>query len=121
MLLFVPETRYVRDENQNVAAAAAAATAAEPAAPSASDEEKAAATAAVAGSEAAAVADSAGESTLSLPAAAAVPKKTWAQELSLWSGVLPGTSLLEMFARPFPMLLYPCVVYASWATPCRWC
>ncbi|KAG7292842.1 hypothetical protein NEMBOFW57_002887 [Staphylotrichum longicolle] len=41
-----------------------------------------------------------------------VPKKTWIRELSLWSGVAPDTNLLKMFIRPLPMFAYPCVIYA---------
>ncbi len=41
-----------------------------------------------------------------------MPRKTWVQELSLWSGVSSETSLFGMFVRPFPMFLYPCVIYA---------
>ncbi|KAJ4297325.1 hypothetical protein N0V88_004243 [Collariella sp. IMI 366227] len=42
----------------------------------------------------------------------AIAKKTWAEELSLWSGVAPDTNLLKMFVRPLPMFAYPCVIYA---------
>jgi len=38
-------------------------------------------------------------------------KNTWKQELSLWSGV-SDTSLPKMFLRPFPMIVYPAVIYA---------
>ncbi|KAK4144428.1 protein HOL1 [Dichotomopilus funicola] len=47
-----------------------------------------------------------------LNAQTAVPKKSWAQELSLWSGVAPDTNLVKMFVRPLPMFVYPCVIYA---------
>ncbi|KAF2709482.1 MFS general substrate transporter [Pleomassaria siparia CBS 279.74] len=40
-----------------------------------------------------------------------VAKKTLSQELSLRSGT-PETSLLNMFIRPFPMIVYPTVVYS---------
>lgn len=39
-------------------------------------------------------------------------KKTWIQELSLWSGAAPDTNLVKMFLRPLPMFAYPCVLYA---------
>jgi MFS family permease len=39
------------------------------------------------------------------------PKKSWRQELSPWSGV-SDTRLATMFVRPFPMLVYPPVIYA---------
>jgi MFS family permease len=41
-----------------------------------------------------------------------LPKKTYMQELSLWSGVPSDTSLLEMFIRPFPLIAYPAVLFA---------
>ncbi len=41
-----------------------------------------------------------------------LPKKTWAQELSLWSGVAPDTNLVKIFVRPLPMFAYPCVIYS---------
>jgi MFS family permease len=40
-----------------------------------------------------------------------VPKKTFLQEMSLWSGT-SETSILKMFARPFPMIVYPAVIFA---------
>ncbi|KAF2000682.1 MFS general substrate transporter [Amniculicola lignicola CBS 123094] len=40
-----------------------------------------------------------------------VPKKTFIEELSLWSGV-PPTNLVKMFIRPFPMIVYPAVIYS---------
>ncbi|KAF2196680.1 MFS general substrate transporter [Delitschia confertaspora ATCC 74209] len=40
-----------------------------------------------------------------------IPKKTFVQELRLWSGT-SDTNLLKMFLRPFPMILYPAVVYS---------
>jgi len=40
-----------------------------------------------------------------------VPKKTFVQELSLWSDT-PDTNLAKMFIRPFPMIFYPGVIYA---------
>ncbi|KAM7188454.1 protein HOL1 [Naviculisporaceae sp. PSN 640] len=41
-----------------------------------------------------------------------IPKKSWVQEMSLWSGVAPDTNLFKMFVRPLPMFVYPCVVYS---------
>ncbi|KAI4929280.1 uncharacterized protein J4E92_004944 [Alternaria infectoria] len=38
-------------------------------------------------------------------------KNTWRQELSLWSGV-SETSLVKLFIRPWPMIVYPAVIYA---------
>ncbi|KAH7405907.1 major facilitator superfamily domain-containing protein [Phaeosphaeria sp. MPI-PUGE-AT-0046c] len=38
-------------------------------------------------------------------------RNTYIQELSLWSG-LPDTNLFKMFLRPFPMIVYPAVIYS---------
>jgi len=43
---------------------------------------------------------------------AQMPKKTWVQEMSLWNGVPKDTNLLKLFVRPFPMMVYPAVIYA---------
>jgi len=43
---------------------------------------------------------------------AQTPKKTWVQEMSLWNGVPKDTSLLKLFIRPLPMMVYPAVIYA---------
>src|ERR1700743_1893070 len=39
-----------------------------------------------------------------------IPKKTWKQELSLWSGTPKDTSLLKLFIRPLPLIVYPAVI-----------
>lgn len=41
-----------------------------------------------------------------------LPKKTWLQELSVWSGTAKDTNLFEMFVRPFPLIAYPAVAWA---------
>ena len=43
---------------------------------------------------------------------AQVKPKTYAQQLSLWSGVPKETSLLKLFLRPFPMIAYPAVAFS---------
>jgi MFS family permease len=96
VVLFVPETRYFRDENQNVGGGDGLSIDG----PTKSGE-KPSAHANVSPAP-------------SLTAAAAtIPKKTFVQDLSLWSG-LPGdgTSFIKMFVRPFPMFVYPSVIYA---------
>lgn len=102
VLLFVPETRYFREEKE-----------------SQSDRDR--------GQEG--VLTSSGEKAVEDPDSekavrdttgigkghfllAAIAKKTWAEELSLWSGVAPDTNLFKMFVRPLPMFVYPCVIYA---------
>lgn len=42
-----------------------------------------------------------------------LPKKTYLRQLSLWSGIAPGTNLFELCIRPFPLVLYPAVLWAS--------
>jgi len=41
-----------------------------------------------------------------------VPKKTYVQEISLWSGTPSDTNLLKMFIRPFPFIVYPAILFA---------
>jgi MFS family permease len=98
VLLFVPETRYFRDENLNVAGSQSNTVAS-----SQDDLEKIA------------VSAKGGELNKEQAPTAnvvTVPKKTWVQELSLWSGVAPETNLFLMFIRPIPMFVYPCVIYS---------
>lgn len=42
-------------------------------------------------------------------------KKSPRQLLSLWSGVLKETSLVEVFLRPFPLIAYPAVLWGTLA------
>jgi MFS family permease len=97
VLFLVPETRYFRDENQNVAGNMA----------SGSEEDQVG------------LADKQGSQSVKktfteVPAEAqpVIPKKTWRQEMSLWSGLAPNTNIFKMFMRPFPMFVYPCVIFA---------
>ena len=101
VLLFVPETRYFRDENLNVAGPQPNTARASREA-SASDLEKIAANAK--GDE--------GKEVTAEATQTAVPKNTWVQELSLWSGLPENTNLFKMFVRPLPMFVYPCVLYS---------
>jgi len=45
-----------------------------------------------------------------------IPKKTYFQELNLWSGICPGipkdTSIINLFLRPWPLIFYPAGVYS---------
>ncbi|OQN97264.1 hypothetical protein B0A48_16806 [Cryoendolithus antarcticus] len=41
-----------------------------------------------------------------------LPKKSFLQDLSLWSGVPKNTNLLNLFLRPFPMIVYPAVIFS---------
>jgi MFS family permease len=100
VLLFVPETRYYRDEEQSTIGQ-------EPEAVSSSSAEN------VGGSGVPEKpAGEAAESEEAPNSPSTVPKKTWIQDLSLWSGVAPDTNLFRMAVRPFPMFAYPCVIYS---------
>ncbi|KAK3990002.1 protein HOL1 [Cladorrhinum sp. PSN332] len=90
VVFFVPETRYFRDSEDQGAASPAPE----------SDTEK-----------------TNGGPTPRIEARDANPpivtsKNSWAQELSLWSGIPPDTSIFKLFIRPLPMFAYPCVIYA---------
>ncbi|KAK8020846.1 hypothetical protein PG990_005984 [Apiospora arundinis] len=50
-------------------------------------------------------------------AVAELPKKTYLQEVVLWTGVTPNTTLLKSFVRPLPLIVYPCVIYAFLGRP----
>ncbi|MBE7179668.1 MAG: hypothetical protein INR71_00385 [Terriglobus roseus] len=41
-----------------------------------------------------------------------IPKKTWMQEMSLYSGAATNINLLESFIRPWPLVVYPAVIFA---------
>lgn len=98
VLLFVPETRYFRDENQNVVGSTTNSSREEVVKSDEPENKTDEKTADVEGAPVSSV--------------AAVPKKTWLQELSLWSGLAPDTNLFIMFVRPIPMFVYPCVIYS---------
>lgn len=42
---------------------------------------------------------------------AQLPRKSFVQELQLWSGT-PATNLFKMSIRPLPMIVYPAVIYS---------
>lgn len=52
----------------------------------------------------------------------AIPKKSWRQELSLWSGVPQDKSLLKLFIRPLPLIVYPAVIlsFLGFAVSLAW-
>ena len=41
-----------------------------------------------------------------------VPKKFWTEQLSIWSGVPENINLATLFVRPFPLIIYPAVIFA---------
>ncbi|KJR86558.1 uncharacterized protein SPSK_02425 [Sporothrix schenckii 1099-18] len=104
VLFFVPETRYLRDADQNIGAGASVDDVHTRVRVGGGGGEKT--------SPSVGVAPATTLTWTASSAAPAVPKKTWLQEAHPWSGITPGTSLLRMFARPFPMFAYPCVVFA---------
>ncbi|PSN63239.1 MFS general substrate transporter [Corynespora cassiicola Philippines] len=91
VLLFVPETRYDRDTVITEQS--------DPTSDSEGELEK------VASAEVTPIRTTPEENAPQLP------KKTFVQDLSLWSGT-PPTNLAKMFIRPFPMIVYPSVVYS---------
>lgn len=56
--------------------------------------------------------DEALESISETPPNPANPKKTFLQELKPWSGVHPTTSFVNFFIRPWPLIVYPAVIYS---------
>ncbi|KAL2353778.1 major facilitator superfamily domain-containing protein [Cryomyces antarcticus] len=94
---FCPETRYDRDSAQNLTTSSVMSLS--------SDEEQGV------------VEKTASQGAKEVPSSLAsqaitVPKKTWRQEISLWSGTPTDTSLVKLFIRPFPLLVYPAVIFA---------
>jgi hypothetical protein len=51
-------------------------------------------------------------STDEVVAVSPFPKKTYLQELKPWSSIKPTSSLLNMFFRPWPLIVYPAVLYS---------
>jgi hypothetical protein len=45
-----------------------------------------------------------------------VPKKPWVQQLKLWSPLPKDLSLFELFLRPWPLIVYPEVIFSTLAT-----
>lgn len=98
VVLLVPETRYARDESSSGEVSSSNLA-------SSSDEEVT-------------LEKGASASSIKTPASPTppedvqVPKKTFVEELSLWSGTPKDTNLLLMFIRPFPMIVYPSVIFS---------
>ncbi|TKA68422.1 hypothetical protein B0A49_08384 [Cryomyces minteri] len=97
VVFLCPETRYIRDYTQNLAMSSTVSTA--------SDKEL--------GVVERTTPHVANE-ILSSPTSEVVtiPKNTWKQEMSLWSGTPSDTSLFKLFIRPFLLLVYPAVIFA---------
>ncbi|KAK1829933.1 protein HOL1 [Podospora conica] len=101
VLLFVPETRYFRDDN-------GCSNSSTPRTTPSSREDMAAGL----DVENAAAKEANGQSTRTTTSPVEIRKKSWKQELSLWSGLYPDTNIFKMFVRPLPMFAYPCVIYS---------
>ncbi|KAJ9660984.1 hypothetical protein H2201_006712 [Coniosporium apollinis] len=99
--LFVPETRYDRTISSNLAP-----TVSDSAVSSSSDEEAPVEKTVTLNSK------EVSESSACSAARFHIPKKSFIQELSLWSGTSADTNLFKMFIRPFPLLAYPAITYA---------
>ncbi|KAK3393258.1 major facilitator superfamily domain-containing protein [Podospora didyma] len=113
ILFLVPETRYYRDESQNIAGGESgpstmASSSRDDIEATAEQLEKVSDTPEGGRGENSTKADMANDGA----ALSAIPKKTMIQDLSPWSGLDPNINLLKMFLRPLPMFAYPCVIYA---------
>ena len=51
-----------------------------------------------------------------------VPRKTFRQNLSLWSGTPKDTNLFKLFIRPLPLIVYPAVIlsFLGFAVSLAW-
>lgn len=90
VVLFVPETRYSREQQSS----------SNPSTPSEAVLENAEKTPVIASTPA------------ELHPIQEVKKRTWLQELSLWSGTPKDTNLFKLILRPFPLIVYPAVLLA---------
>ena len=117
VVLFVPETRY--DRSQVRSGTASPASGSEPDLESTGNDE-----AVAAASEDKLTKVTTAEKDLDHPAYQQnqVPKKTWMQELSLYSGVPKDTSLVKLFIRPLPLIAYPAVLlsFIGYAVSLAW-
>ncbi|KAF1983884.1 MFS general substrate transporter [Aulographum hederae CBS 113979] len=99
VLFFVPETQYDRDVNK------AMATAVDGASMKSSEAEEVAAEKTVSAAANEVPHPDEGQTNQ-------IPKKTWMQEMRLWNGTAKDVNLLEMFLRPFPLIVYPAIMWA---------
>ncbi|KAF2839092.1 MFS general substrate transporter [Patellaria atrata CBS 101060] len=95
ILFFVPETQYARDVSKSLE-------------PTASDTSLPA----LYNAETETKQNSPVDAREILPSSISIPKKSYLQELSLWSGVAKDTNILKTFVRPLPMIVYPAVIFA---------
>lgn len=113
VVFFCPETRYDRTKIPS----GPSPTSASSPSPSRSESDEEAATGAV---------EKASEiHTMEMPVQPAhdqIPKKTWRQNMSLWSGTPKDTNLLKLFIRPLPLIVYPAVIlsFLGFAVSLAW-
>jgi MFS family permease len=98
VLFFVPETRYERDASKAFAEASVSGMSSKEVI-SSDDEGKLASS-----DDEAKVEKAIFHVAKEVSGEAPVPKKTYIQQLSLWSGVPRDSSIFEMFIRPFPLV-----------------
>ncbi|TID17432.1 MFS general substrate transporter [Venturia nashicola] len=114
VLLFVPETQYNRDISKSLGSETSTASILIDSGLASSEnvnQEKAV------GGKAAEV-----SSQTEARPALQIPKKTWLQEMSLWNELPKDTTLWEMFIRPFPLIVYPAVMFSflTYAVSLAW-
>ena len=91
VLFFCPETRYARSGVRTISAS-------EGVSHTSSSEDVV-----TTGKEVSANAKDVGETNQ-------IPRKTFVQNLSLWSGTPKDTNLFKLFIRPLPLIVYPAVI-----------
>lgn len=115
-VLFVPETRYDRSQIRSHTST--------PASSSSTDIERSGAVEVAATDDNKLQQVTTAEKELPHPALRQdeIPKKTWRQELRLWSGVPKDTSLFKLFIRPLPLIVYPAVIlsFIGFAVSLAW-
>lgn len=113
-VLFVPETRYDRSQVHSGASTPTSSGSEPDIESTAQTEENGEKLTKVRTAERSAGHPSSGQDQL--------PKKTWRQELSLWSGVPEDTSLFRLFIRPLPLIVYPAVIlsFLGFAVSLAW-
>lgn len=100
VLLLVPETRYDRTGLETAAPSTSASSAS---IPNVSNEDGSALEKTISTNE---------REMQGRGSSEARPKKSYFQELSLWSGVPKETNLLKLFLRPFSLIVYPAVAFS---------
>ncbi|KAK3049071.1 hypothetical protein LTR09_009725 [Extremus antarcticus] len=115
VVLFCPETRYDRSGVRSIDSRGG---------PASSDTSPAASSAAEADHDSEKVHTTTAATERSEPSSTydQLPKKSWRQQLSLYSGVPKDTSLVRLFIRPLPLIVYPAVIlsFLGYAVSLAW-